>query len=409
MFLDSLSPVLRHPLMKCGFAIALGGLALGVSTSAVAAGKTEGFVISSFMTSVYNDAQSCPEGLNDGPDNKDVIARVPDPELRAKIAKILPEDLARFMTHRGPNWADVCHLEAAVSDPSVPSGPLSVPDPGMKTVQGKISYGENLDGTQDGAATDKTCGHEKFAGPNGEKAVDNQLFRVLGCTVGFGPQGWFRIYGSQQMRDGDRTILVQVSNVEDLRNSDNVKVTIYDGADSLVKDPKGEILHDVSYRAVQDQRRRATTTGRIVDGVLTTDPVDLTVWKVRYTGAQIPTTIQSARLKLTFKPDGSGKGVLVGYENWQDIYRLLVHTGANDELPLFFTCPGVYRAFQRFADGDKDSKTGQCRAVSASYDIEVTPAHIIAPSTPDKTVQAGGKTASVDAPRSVRAAQVAGN
>ena len=97
---------------------------------------------------------------------------------------------------------------------------------------------------------------------------------------------------------------------------------------------------------------------------------------------------------------------MVGYENWQDIYRLLVHTGANDELPLFFTCPGVYRAFQRFADGDKDPKTGQCRAVSASYDIEVTPAHIIPPSTPDKTVQAGGKTAALAPPA---AARLAGN
>ena len=63
----------------------------GSSAGALAAGKTEGYVISSiFMTSVYNDPQTCPEGLNDGPDNKDVIARVPDPELRAKIAKILP-------------------------------------------------------------------------------------------------------------------------------------------------------------------------------------------------------------------------------------------------------------------------------------------------------------------------------
>jgi hypothetical protein len=398
-------PAVGRPL---GLAAVIGSLVVGSSAGALAAGATAGYVISSFMTSVYNDPQTCPEGLNDGPDNKDVVARVPDPELRAKIAKTLPEDLALFMTHRGPNWADVCHLEAAVSNPSVPSGPLSVPDPGMKTVQGKISFGENLDGTRDGAATATTCGHEKFTGPNGEPGIDNQLFRVLGCTVGFGPQGWFRIYASQQMRDGDRTILVQVSGIDDPRNSDHVQVAIYDGADSMVKDPKGGILRDVSYRAVQDPRRRATTTGRIVDGVLTTDPVDLTVWKVRYTGAQIPTTILGARLKLQFQPDGSGKGTLVGYENWQDIYRLLVHTGANDELPLFFTCPGVYRAFQRFADGDKDPKTGQCRAVSASYDIEVTPAHVIAPSTPDRTAQTGGKTAALAPPAAAKLAS-AGN
>jgi hypothetical protein len=387
-----------------GVAAALGGLVMGASAGAVAA-EARGFVISSFMTSVYNDPDSCPEGLNDGPDNKPVIARVPDADLRAKLAKVLPEDLQFLMTHRGPGWTDVCHLEAAVSNPDVPSGPLSVPDPGMKTVQGKISYGVNLDGTQDGAATDTTCAHEKFIGPHGEKAVDNQLFRVLGCTVGFGPQGWFRIYGQQQMRDGDRTILVQVSGIEDLRNSPNVKVSIYDGADSMVKDAKGNILRDVSYRAVHDQRRQAVTTGRIVDGVLTTDPIDFTLLKVRYTGAQIPTTIQSMRLKLEFQPDGSAKGVLVGYENWQDIYRLLVHTGANDELPLFFTCPGVYRAFQRFADGDKDAKTGQCRSVSASYDIEITPAHVIAPPAPDtKTVEANGKTAALAEPAPVRTA-----
>ncbi len=392
MIRDILSGTARN---RLGLAAILGGIAMASTAGALAAGTTQGYVISSFMTSVYNAPETCPEGLNDGPDNKEVIARIQDPELRAKVAKILPEDLANLMTHRGANWADVCHLEAAVSNPSVPSGPLSVPDPGMKTVQGKISYGENIDGTKDGASTATTCGHEKFSGPNGEKAVDNQLFRVLGCTVGFGPQGWFRIYGSQQMRDGDRTILVQVSGIENPRNSDHVQVTIYDGADSMVKDPKGNILRDVSYRAVQDTRRRAVTAGRIVNGVLTTDPVDLTVWKVRYTGAQIPTTIQSARLKLTMQPDGSGKGVLVGYENWQDIYRLLVHTGANDELPLFFTCPGVYRAFQRFADGDKDPKTGQCRAVSASYDIEITPAHIISPTTPSRTAQTAGKTAAV--------------
>ena len=40
------------------------------------------------------------------------------------------------------------------------------------------------------------------------------------------------------------------------------------------------------------------------------------------------------------------------------------------------------------------------------YFIEVTPAHIIPPSTPDKTVQAGGKTAAL-APAAT--ARIAGN
>src|ERR1700678_2680884 len=111
------------PLLACLF---------GIATAPARAAETQGYVIASFMTSVYTDQNTCPEGLNEGPDNKDAISRVPDPELREKLHKALPETLTNLMTHRGPNWADVCHLEAAVSNPDAPSGPLSVPDPGMK-------------------------------------------------------------------------------------------------------------------------------------------------------------------------------------------------------------------------------------------------------------------------------------
>lgn len=373
----------------------LAGL-VGMAT-APARAETQGYVIASFMTSVYTDQNTCPEGLNEGPDNKDAISRIPDPELRDKLHKALPETLTSLMTHRGPNWADVCHLEAAVSNPDVAAGPLSVPDPGMKLVEGKTSYGLNLDGTKDGAPTQNTCRHAKFTGPKGEAGVDNQLYRVLGCTVGFGPQGWFRIYGQQQMRDGDRSILVKVSGIEDPRNSSQITVDIADGADAMIKDPKGNILTDVTYHEVNDSRRHATTHGRIVNGVLTTDPVDLTVLRIRFTGAQIPSTIHGARLRVELQPDGTAKGVLAGYQNWQDIYRLLVHTGANDELPLFFTCPAVYRAFQREADGGKDPETGTCADISVSYDVELVPAHI-APPVPSNAapIESELRTASPD-------------
>lgn len=353
--------------------------AVAASPEAAAAGKTKGYVISSFMTSVYNDAESCPEGLNDAPDNKDVIARITDPAIREQLYKSQPEDLVHLMTHRGPNWANVCHLEAAVADPDVPAGPLSIPDPGHKLVEGRISYGLDLDGNADGSATETTCAHENFESPTGQKGIDNQLFRVFGCTVGFGPQGWFRIYGQQQMRDGDRTWLVEVVGVEDERNSPDVEVNIYDGADAMIKDPTGDILAGISYNAVSDTRRHAKTRGRIVDGVLTTEPIDVTWLKLRFAGAQIPSTITGARLQLEIQPDGKMKGVLAGYQNWQDIYRLLVHTGANDELPLFFTCPGIYRAFERAADGGRVPGTNSCSAVSVSYDVELVPAHVIVP------------------------------
>ncbi len=51
-----------------------------------------------------------------------------------------------------------------------------------RTVASKIAYGLNLDGTTDGRATPKTCGHQKFQGQSGEPLVDNQFYRVAGCS-----------------------------------------------------------------------------------------------------------------------------------------------------------------------------------------------------------------------------------
>ena len=59
--------------------------------------------------------------------------------------------------------------------------------------------------------------------------------------------------------------------------------------------------------------------GRIVNGVLTTDPVDVRFhWVVNSIHLERP--LQDARLRVTFTPDGGLEGILAGYTPIEDLY-----------------------------------------------------------------------------------------
>src|SRR5690606_32823806 len=81
--------------------------------------------------------------------------------------------------NRGPNGENPNYFPESVEDP--------IP---FREVEGKISYGMNLDGTTDGRATPRSCKHQKFTSPDGAEAVDNQLYRALGCSKTYRKSGF---------------------------------------------------------------------------------------------------------------------------------------------------------------------------------------------------------------------------
>src|SRR5262249_26667270 len=137
-----------------------------------------------------------------------------------------------------------------------------------------------LDGTFDGHATPDTCAHEKFTGIDQAPGIDNQLYRVLGCQTGYrnpnGADGFIAGFRRKYIRETViNRILVEISDVQDERNDEDVTVTTYRGMDKLLENAAGDVL------PWQTQRVDAKATdyvhhlhGRIVDGVLITDPVD---------------------------------------------------------------------------------------------------------------------------------------
>ncbi len=338
--------------------------------------RTYSFILSSLFTAVNDtkDMGECPDGLTISNDEIWLKSLTPEQRERATDGGKTTHILRRLAASlRGPHGEDVCWFPEAVKDPP------------MRTVPGKaVSYGVNLDGTADGHATAKSCAHEKFVGIDGTPNVDNQLFRLLGCTRGWRADGGIETRAqAERLLVSQGIFIVEISNVSDLRNDDDVHVAFYRPVDKLLKDGSGQILPYGSYQ-VDTKRYGERTRGKIVNGVLTTEPVDA---HLPFYGNFIISQmfIRDMQLKIDLASDGSSaKGILAGYADrdvWWDYIRKIGLAWLGR-----YSCPALYETSRRFADGYPDPATGECTAISSAFKIEMVPAFVIHPAA--KTAQA---------------------
>ena len=106
-----------------------------------------GFVVTTWNTAIYESRfmDECPEGLNPG--NDEFWWRGLNKEDRGRLTQngmVTQIERQGYALMRGPKGENVCQTPEAVNDPP------------LLTVEGLVSYGVNLDGTQDGRATAKS-------------------------------------------------------------------------------------------------------------------------------------------------------------------------------------------------------------------------------------------------------------
>ena len=336
-----------------------------VALAATAHAETIGLVMTSFHVAgpyTTDGKAECPQGLNvDGRDN----FRAQFTTLE-KQREILEKYGSTEMHYRGPNGESDTYSPETVQDP-LPHYDGT----------GTASTGLNLDGTQDGRPTDKTCKHAKFTGPAGEQ-VDNQLFRAVGCVKAFRPQGLLDSFITAEVPQlAVNRWLIEITGVDDRVNDDHVDVTIAHGLDELVPDGNNGFVAGRSQRV--DERSAGYvqhTTGRIANGVLYTDPMP----ELRITASAIVQVgerrFSDARFQLKLTPTGA-TGFLAAYNDVQRFYRfhaktLGLHGGAAN-----VSMPSIYVALLRNADGYKDPATGQCTAVSGVFSMDFVNANIV--------------------------------
>ncbi|NND69826.1 MAG: hypothetical protein HKN19_19710 [Halioglobus sp.] len=286
---------------------------------------------------------------------------------------------------------------------------LGPPDPHYKlmTAADIVAFGIDLDGrhtTNSGTPEKGSCAHDDFRGVGDRSGIDNQMARVVGCDgageqyaaadeSGDLPSGESGV--SEMMLQGGWAVLVVLRDLDSYESDDHVEVGLYASADPIVLSVKREAIPYATYASDLDARFRGDTHGRIVDGVLITEPVDVRFhWLVA--GLHLERPLKNARLEVTFNEDGGLQGYLAGYTPVEAMYDInygfrsaVTDTGepAPEKMKRVLsvlgnsvmgrTCHGAYAALYRFADADPDPVTGRCRSISTQYWIRATPAFVV--------------------------------
>jgi hypothetical protein len=337
-------------------------MSLGLGHAAGAAPREEspvlengviGYVMTERVWAVYetkDGRQECPQGFNDG--------------NREEFKKIFPEDgkqrtvVETQLKREGEQW----HPETAT---------YKMP---YKEVQGKISYGLNLDGKVD--AND-------FDSPEGEKGIDNQLYRVNGCIGGYRAGGSFAHFENLFMKSSeDSRVLIEITGVDDLNNDDDVTITTYRGLENLLTDATGDAFVPGGTQRIDmrwGKRYISQAKGKIVDGTLLSDAMDtlLIPWG-RGVSYQYQ-VFRGARFKLKLTPE-TAEGLLAGYAD-VDSYTLRKNEGWSTHHQSYgqFSSITQHQAMNRLADGYPDPKTGKNTAISSAMRVKFTQVFIQRP------------------------------
>jgi hypothetical protein len=331
------------------------------------ANRTIGYVVSGLYWAVYQTADGkaeCPNGLNDGP--------------REHFKALFPDDGTKR-----PLIETQIKREAEGYFPTLNEEPFT-----FHTSQSKIAKGLNLDGKAD---------ENDFLSPDGEKGIDNQLFRVLGCVRGYrAPDGDAYFFDNNTLiTDRYDRWLFELTEVDSMLNDDDVTVTTYRGLDGLLKKADGNGMLAGGSQVVDVKwggRYVTKMKGKIKDGVLTTEPADVTFPWATF---GVPTDREMRGLRMHVKVlSTGGTGLIAGYtdlENWyrQTLRSSSTHHQAYGQVSL----PSVYRALRRAADGHPDPKTGENTTLSSALEVTLTQVHVIHPDRPVAAVEGDTKTA----------------
>lgn len=330
--------------------------------------ETLGFVVTKFWHSMVEEP-NCPDGMNLS--MSEVILSQAAPAERARLQTPAAQTELKRRSMYNDQGKSIC------------MNPESVQAPPLSLVHGsQTAPGLDLDGMGSmRVPSAKGCAHQDFADSSGKARIDNQLFRINGCIRGFRFGGVYHQGADAEMRNGSYAILLEVSGVDDRVNDPHVDVAVYSSLDPTPFSAKGVPLPNGSLTVHPDRRYWAKTSGRIVNGVLTTEPFDL-VLAVPIATVKTEFTFREARIQLKLKPDGSAEGVLAGYYPIDSYYQNQVtylgykFFGDGAANAGGFTCTALHRALQQQADGLRDPRTGVCHGISTAMMVSAVPAFV---------------------------------
>ena len=390
----------------CCQIFAASALVIGLIAQSVQATETQGYVVSAFHTATYSHEDNCPGGGNGGQNEVnqrglEYIGYSPE-EARAALLNVDSFEQSDVGEDgESPLLMQVMYRGKMNGEPAnINHYPESQKDYNLELVSGPYAIGFDLDGL----GPDQESGFEDPE--TGEKGVDNELFRAMGCFLNYDRTLPDRpIYEDiiwDFQRDVMPALLLSVTG-EDLSEDGEVTVTFYKAVEHIRRNMTGGPLLDATYVIDPNPFTFGELKGRIEDGVLTTyAPGAYVLWE-----GEAPTftkiELTNARLRLKLNADHSLEGWLGGYQPWMDFWFLIGQAG---ELMHYIDVTGTYYNVKKLADAHPDPDTGENAAISATYRVELAPAFL---ATVDGKLLSGTVLSPADRPIAAVAEQAATN
>ena len=330
-------------------------------------GETLAFVLSDYRDTIPPDVKDgCPEGLNK---TEEEIYGVTFKDWSKEAKKTSAAEASRKIY-----GGDACSERGSQKDPGWQSFNGDIPMAGM-----------NLDGKTSAAKSGGKCAHSDFTGPDGTAGIDNQHWRLLGCTKAYQPQGQMdRMWESGNFIKEGIPMLVEVRGVDDRMNDDSVEVRILSSSDTVSMDGNGSVVPFLSLREHEDERyRNGFASGRIENGVLISDPIDIRL-KIKQQVLNMEFFYRDARIRAELTDEGLKNGVLGFYWDGDNFYEAMndhyigtYHSGRIAALTRGYSCAGMDHVLPSMLDGHPDPETGDCTSLSSAILFEAVPAFVI--------------------------------
>ena len=283
--------------------------------------------------------------------------------------------------------------------------PWATDDPGQPQVTSRIGDGFNLDGKIKAA---------DFVSPDGEKGIDNNLYRAWGCDAPWRGNGnaTLDLRANDKMQEGLYTMVLRVSGKQDPMNDSDATVEIGYSPDKIVKDARGGISVDYSYRILQSGQY-TKLKAKIKNGVVETEQVEhlhspRIAWFYDQTG---DTNFTKGKIKLNIASDGlSGTGLIGGYRNWRELYteNTFAQDGGQQGIREHEDHVGLYFALRRNADGMYNEKTKKYDGISSVYRIKMSSAYVVDPDKPMEIPKLAGDEERMQAFLAIKANTIKG-
>ena len=338
-----------------------------VSVNAIGAeappGGRIGYVLTERHWAIFeteDGAAECPQGFNLGP-REQFSEQFPDDGVERTVVETR-------LLREGQQW----HPSLVEQDSFT-----------FHASQGGRVEGLNLDGAVD---------DDDYLSPDGERSgIDNQMNRVLGCIAHYRTGGIiFHFENKFAQQYNDNRWIIELTDVDDLENDDEITVSVYRGMDDLLTDAGGEAFIAGAPQRVDTRWGRnyiAHTTGKIVDGVMTTEPIDTLQipWSSTFdtSGYQV---FRGLRMEINVGAD-SAEGLLASYTDVEAFNHQLNTTWSTHHQSYGqLSSLSQYHALRRFADGYPDPNTGENTAISSAIKVKMTRVSVLHPEGSHETV-----------------------